>query len=65
MYLYKTKGTGESVQAILRAHGVDAGFVRLKEYARRTEANLILERVQAEKSTYAIMVSGGICISYP
>lgn len=65
MYLYKTKGTAESVQALLRAYGVDAGFIRLKEYARRSEANLILERVTSEKSSYALMISSGSGVSYP
>ena len=65
MYLYKTKGTRESVDALLRSYGVDSGFVRLKEYARRTESNLILERVTAEKSFYALSFSSGSRVSYP
>jgi hypothetical protein len=54
MYLYKTKGTRESVEALLRTYGVDNGFVRLKEYARKSEARLPVSRVQSEKSAYAM-----------
>lgn len=54
MYLYKTKGTRESVEALLRTYGVDNGFVRLKEYARKSEARFPVSRVQAEKSVYAL-----------
>ncbi len=54
MYLYKTKGTRESVEALLRAYGVDNGFVRLKEYARKSESRLPVERVTAEKSVYSM-----------
>lgn len=54
MYLYKTKGTKEAVEALLRSYGVGNGFVRLKEYARKSEARLPVSRVTAEKSVYAL-----------
>lgn len=54
MYLYKTKGTRESVEALLRVYGVNNSFVRLKEYARKSEARVPVNRVQAEKSVYAM-----------
>lgn len=54
MYLYKTKGTRESVEALLRIYGVNNNFVRLKEYARKSEARLPVNRVTAEKSVYAL-----------
>lgn len=58
MYLYKTKGTRESVEALLRVYGVDNGFVRLKEYSRKTESRLPVNRVQSEKSVYTLPFSG-------
>ncbi len=64
MHLYKTKGTGESVEALLRIYGVDNGFVRLKEYARRSEGTISLKRVVAEKSVFALMFSSGSNITF-
>ena len=54
MYLYKTKGTRESVEALLRIYGVNDNFVRLKEYARKSEARMPVRRVPSEKSVYAL-----------
>lgn len=56
-YIYKTKGTAESVESLLRSYGVDSGFVRLKEYALRTEARLKANRVVSEKSSFAVQFS--------
>jgi len=64
MYLYKTKGTRESVESLLRIYGVDNGFVRLKEYARKTEGTLPLTRVVAEKSVYSMMFSNGSRVEF-
>lgn len=64
MYLYKTKGTRESVEALLRVYGVDNGFVRLKEYARKAEGTLPLNRVVAEKSVYALTFVSGSRVSF-
>ena len=58
VYLYKTKGTAESVESLLRIYGADAGFVRLKEYARKTEARLPVQRVVAERSVYGLIFGG-------
>jgi len=57
-YLYKTKGTAESVESLLRVYGADAGFVRLKEYARKTETRLPVNRVVADRSVYALIFGG-------
>lgn len=62
-YIYKTKGTAESVEALLRSYGVDSGFVRLKEYARRVETKPTLERVTAERSVYALRISNGSSVT--
>lgn len=63
MYLYKTKGTRESVDVLLRIYGVNSNFIRLKEYARKTENKLIVERVNSEKSVYSIKFTGGSSIT--
>lgn len=57
VYLYKTKGTAESVEALLRSYGVNTGFVRLKEYATRTETQLQANRVVNQKSVFAVRFS--------
>lgn len=64
MYLYKTKGTAEGVSALLRTYGVDNGFVRLKEYARKTEQTLPLSRVIAEKSVNSLMFVSGSSVRF-
>lgn len=62
-YIYKTKGTAESVEALMRSYGVDSGFVRLKEFARRSQGELRLNRVTAEKSVYALRFTSGSSVS--
>ncbi len=64
MYMYKTKGTRESVEALLRSYGANNSFIRLKEYARKTEATLPVSRVNAEKSVYALRFLSGASVSY-
>lgn len=59
IYIYKTKGTRESVESLLRTYGVDNGFVRLKEYARRSETRLPVERVVSEKSVWTLTFGSG------
>ncbi len=63
-YMYKTKGTRESVEALLRSYGVDNGFVRLKEYARKTETTIEVERVPVQKSVYALRFCSGSSVTY-
>ena len=64
VYLYKTKGTRESVESLLRSYGLDNGFVRLKEYARKTEARLPVSRIVAEKSAYSLRIPVGSELSF-
>ncbi len=64
LYIYKTKGTRESVEALLRSYGVDDGFIRLKEYARKTESRLPVNRVVSEKSVYALQFMSGASVSF-
>jgi hypothetical protein len=59
LYVYKTKGTRESVEALLRAHGVGSKFVRLKEYARPSVTRVKTVRTTTRKSVDAFMFCSG------
>lgn len=60
MHLYKTKGTRESVESLLRIYGVDGGsFVRLKEYGYRPRVAFGTHRVFAEKSVASLTFGSG------
>lgn len=58
MHLYKTKGTRESVEAVLRIYGANKNFIRLKEYGYKPNAGIQTFRVNAEKSTYVLELDG-------
>lgn len=58
-YIYKSKGTRESVEALLRSYGLNGGLIKLKEYAHRAEAAVPTERVNAEKSVWALTFGSG------
>lgn len=62
-YLYKTKGTAESVSSLLRIHGVNPNLVRLREHSSRREGTVSLRRVLTEKSVYALTFSSGSRVS--
>lgn len=65
MYLYKTKGTRESVESLLRIYGVDRNFVRLKEYGIRPDVGIDTRRISAEKSVAALTFSGSLTSTSP
>lgn len=50
IYLYKTKGTRESVESLLRIYGVNRNFVRLKEFGYRPDVGVQTKRISSEKS---------------
>ena len=54
MYLYKSKGTRESIEAFMRIYGVNKNFVRLKEYGYRPNVGIQTHRIFADKSVYAL-----------
>lgn len=58
-YIYKTKGTKESIYALLRAHGFDKSIFRLKEYVEESRANLSLKKISSEKSKATIAFGSG------
>lgn len=59
MHLYKTKGTRESIESLLRIYGVNRNFVRLKEYGYRPEGGIQTARINSEKSVYALTIGSG------
>ncbi|MBV8071869.1 MAG: hypothetical protein JO270_18315 [Acidobacteriaceae bacterium] len=60
MYLYKTKGTRESVESFFRIYGVNKNFVRLKEYGYKPNVGIQTNRIHADKSVYTLMFSGSL-----
>lgn len=58
IYLYKTKGTRESVEALLRVYGLDDRLVKVKEYGLKHDVEIETHRIQSEKSMWAYHVSG-------
>lgn len=59
MYMYKTKGTKESIKSLLRVHGLDNSFVRIKEFGNTPDVGIITQRISAEKSVYALGFGSG------
>lgn len=59
IYIYKTKGTRESVEALLRVYGVNKNFVRLKEYGYKKNVGIETYRISAEKSVPALAFGSG------
>lgn len=59
MHLYKTKGTRESVESLLRLYGVNKNFIRLKESGYKPEAGLSTSRIHANKSVPALTFGSG------
>jgi hypothetical protein len=63
-YIYKTKGTRESVEALLRVYGVNKNFVRLKEYGYKKNTGIATNRIRADKSVYAMSFASGAYYPY-
>jgi hypothetical protein len=59
MHLYKTKGTKESVESLLRIYGVNKNFVRLKEYGSKPNVGISTFRISSEKSVPALCFGTG------
>jgi hypothetical protein len=58
MYLYKAKGTRESIESFFRIYGVNKNFVRLKEYGYKPNVGIQTSRIHADKSAYVLEFSG-------
>jgi len=59
MHLYKTKGTKESVDSLLRVYGVNRNFVRLKEFGYKKNAGIQSTRIHADKSVPTLAFGSG------
>lgn len=59
MHLYKTKGTRDSVESLLRIYGVNKNFIKLKEYGFKQDTGIQTTRIVSEKSVPAITFGSG------
>lgn len=57
-YIYKTKGTRESVEALFRVYGLDEKLIRLKEFGLQPDVGIQTRRINSEQSTTALRLSG-------
>lgn len=57
-YLYKTKGTRESVEALFRIYGMDQSVVKLKEYGIKPFVKIETNRINSLKSHDVIKIDG-------
>ena len=58
IYIYKTKGTKESVEALLRIYGLDDRLVKVKEFGLQPDVKIQTNRIASEKSAWAYQISG-------
>lgn len=58
-YLYKTKGTRESVESLMRVYGVNPYHVKLKEYGRGWKQPVSANRIYSERSSYSLWLGSG------
>ncbi|MHB8407910.1 MAG: hypothetical protein ACYDHY_07490 [Acidiferrobacterales bacterium] len=59
VYMYKTKGTAESVSALLNVYGINQSYVRLKEYGLQQNVTINTYRILAQKSVAAMAFGSG------
>ena len=59
IYLYKTKGTREAVESLIRVYGMDEHLVRLKEFGIKPDVGIQTYRINSEKSATAIRMVAG------
>ena len=59
IYIYKTKGTKESIKAMMRSYGVNENFVRIKEYGHTPNVGIQTKRITSEKSEHALGFASG------
>ena len=63
MHLYKTKGTKESVESLMRIYGVNRNFVKLKEFGIKQNSGINSARIYSEKSAYALTLGSSASYS--
>ena len=59
MHFYKSKGTRESIKALLRSYGVNDNFVRIKEFGHTPDVGIQTHRIHADKSVNALGFASG------
>jgi hypothetical protein len=59
MHIYKTKGTRESVEALMRVYGVDQKLIKLKEYGVKPISGIQTNRINSHKSVPAFVSRDG------
>ncbi len=52
IYIYKKKGTRESVEALLRTYGLDEKIVKLKEFGVRPDVSIQTQRINSNRSAW-------------
>lgn len=57
-HLYKTKGTRESVESLIRIYGVDENLVKLKEHGFFRRTGISTNRIHSGKSSFSLIMSG-------
>lgn len=60
IYLYKTKGTRESVESLLRIYGLDEHIVQLKEFGTKPDAGIETYRINTQQSAWMARVSASM-----
>lgn len=55
-HIYKTKGTRESVEALIRVYGMDNKLVKLKEYGVQPNAKITTTRINSHRSLPAYRI---------
>jgi hypothetical protein len=58
IYIYKTKGTRESIESLLRVYGLDDRLVKVKEFGLKKNVEIQTHRIASEKSFWAYHMSG-------
>lgn len=59
MYIYKTKGTRESIRALLHSYGVNDNLFKIKEFALDSKTTLETKRIFSQKSVYTAVLGSG------
>lgn len=57
-YLYKTKGTRESIESLLRIYGLNEKTVKLKEFGFQPRTSIQTRRINSDKSETAMRLTG-------
>jgi hypothetical protein len=59
MHIYKTKGTRESVESLIRVYGMDQKLIKLKEYGVKPNGKIETNRINSHRSLPAFCIPSG------